>query len=207
MRSIFLLGTDLAVPIADVTSFNNLVQAVIDDNPFGCVGYTGADGQPVAAVVRNREHYTAKVNFLDGEGKRVGNVSLQSPSIAAFEANAAEALANAALAAAMGGEAVRNGPGETYYCQLKCHDPSDVSKTFDLLPLLPRGPVATPTSPSPGRPSGSRPTRTTPSGTRSRPGPTPSGRWSEGNSSSRSIFSVSEAQNALVGALSSDRDM
>ncbi|PKL61013.1 MAG: hypothetical protein CVV31_13650, partial [Methanomicrobiales archaeon HGW-Methanomicrobiales-2] len=63
-------------------------------------------------------------NFLDGEGKRVGNVSLQSPTIAAFEANAAEVLANAALATAMGGEAVRNGPGETYYAQLKCHDPS-----------------------------------------------------------------------------------
>ncbi|KAF5045243.1 hypothetical protein DSECCO2_483300 [anaerobic digester metagenome] len=115
---------NLAVPIADVTSFNNLVQAVIDDNPFGCVGYTGADGQPVAAVVRNREHYTAKVNFLDGEGKRVGTVSIQSPTIAAFEANAAEVMDNAALATAMGGEAVRNGPGETYYAQLKCHDPS-----------------------------------------------------------------------------------
>ncbi len=92
---------DLAVPIADVTSFDNLVQAVIADNPFGCVGYTGPDGEAVAPVVRNREHYTAKANFLDGEGKRVGTVSLQSPTIAAFEASAAEVLANAALAAAM----------------------------------------------------------------------------------------------------------
>ena len=115
---------DLAVPIASVTSFNNLIQSVIDDNPFGCVGYTGADGQPVAAVVRNREHYTAKVNFLNGEGKRVGTVSIQSPTIAAFNANAAEVMGNAALEAAMGGEAVRNAPGETYYAQLKCHDPS-----------------------------------------------------------------------------------
>ena len=90
---------DLSVPIADVTSFDNLIETVIDDNPFGCVGYTGSDGQPVAAVVRNREHYTAKVDFIDGEGKRVGNVSLQSPSITAFNANAAEALANAAFAA------------------------------------------------------------------------------------------------------------
>ena len=40
--------------------------------------------------------------------------------------------------------------------------------------------VMTTTSPSPERPSGSRPTRTTPSGTRSRPGPTPLERWSEG---------------------------
>jgi hypothetical protein len=116
---------DLAVPIATVTSFNTLIESIIEDNPFGCVGYTGSDGQPVAAVVRNREHYTAKVNFLDGEGKRVGNVSLQSPTIAAFEANAAEVLANAALEAAMGAtDALRNGPGETYYAQLKCHDPS-----------------------------------------------------------------------------------
>ena len=90
---------DLAVPIADVTSFNTLVESVITDNPFGCVGYTTKAGETIAPIIKNREHYTAKVNFLDGEGKRVGNVSLQSPSIAAFNANAAEALANAAFAA------------------------------------------------------------------------------------------------------------
>ena len=116
---------DLAVPIADVSAFDNLIETVIDDNPFGCVGYTGSDGQPVAAVVRNREHYTAKVDFIDEEtGKRVGTVSLQSPSIAAFNANAAAVMGNAALATAMGGDAERNFAGETYYCQLKCHDPS-----------------------------------------------------------------------------------
>ena len=97
---------NLAVPIANVTSFNTLIQSV---DP----------------IVRNREHYIAKVDFLDGEGKRVGNVSLQSPTIAAFEANAAEVLANAALATAMGAsDAVRDEPHETYYAQLKCHDPS-----------------------------------------------------------------------------------
>ena len=91
---------DLAVPIADVTSFNSLIEMVIADNPFGCVGYTDPDGQPVAAVIRNREHYTAKVEFVNG-GKKVGAVSLQSPSIAAFNANASEVLANTALATAM----------------------------------------------------------------------------------------------------------
>ncbi|MDD4256118.1 MAG: hypothetical protein PHP59_12200 [Methanofollis sp.] len=115
---------DLTDPIADVTSFNTLIESVIADNPFGCVGYTDRDGQPVAAVIRNREHYTAKVNFLNGEGKRVGTVSLQSPSITAFNANASEVLANTALATAMGGTAERNFGGESYYCQLKCHDPS-----------------------------------------------------------------------------------
>jgi hypothetical protein len=116
---------DLAVPIADVTSFNALVQAVIDDNPFGCVGYTTKGGETIAAVVRNREHYTAKVNFIDGAtGKRIGTVSLQSPSIAAFNANASEVLANTALATAMGGEAERDNARESYYAQLRCHDPT-----------------------------------------------------------------------------------
>ncbi len=116
---------DLTVPIADLTSFNTLVESVITDNPFGCVGYTTKAGETVPPIIKNREHYTAKVNFLNGEGKKVGTVSLQSPTIAAFEANAAEVLANAALVTAMGAsDALRNGPGETYYAQLKCHDPS-----------------------------------------------------------------------------------
>ncbi|WP_286878765.1 hypothetical protein [Methanoculleus sp. UBA413] len=115
---------DLSVPIADVTSFNTLIEMVIDDNPFGCIAYTDREGVEVPAVVRNREHYTAKVNFVDGSGKRVGTVSLQSPTIAAFEANAAEALANTALKTAMGGTAVRDFGRESYYAQLKCHDPT-----------------------------------------------------------------------------------
>lgn len=62
----------------------------------------GSGGRERAAVIRNREHYTAKVNFIDEEtGKRVGTVSLQFPTIAAFDANAAAVMNNAAIAAAM----------------------------------------------------------------------------------------------------------
>jgi hypothetical protein len=53
------------------------------------------------------------LTHVNGAGKRVGTASLQSPTIAAFDANAG-------LATAMGGTAVR----ETYYAHLKCHDPS-----------------------------------------------------------------------------------
>ncbi|MDR9817300.1 MAG: hypothetical protein RJR34_11115 [Candidatus Methanoculleus thermohydrogenotrophicum] len=70
---------DLSVPIASVEQFDSIVEMVFDDNPFGCVEYTTRDGQTIAGVVRNREHYTAKVNFLNDAGKRVGTVSLQSP--------------------------------------------------------------------------------------------------------------------------------
>ncbi len=116
---------DLAVPIADVESFDTIIQAVITDNPFGCVGYTTRAGETIAPIIKNREHYTAKVNFLNDAGKRVGTVSIQSPTIAAFEANAAEVLGNAAIKTAMGAtDVVRDSSRETYYCQLKCHDPS-----------------------------------------------------------------------------------
>ena len=178
---------DLSVTIASVEQFDSIVEMVLDDNPFGCVEYTTRDGQTIAGVVRNREHYTAKVNFIDEEtGKRVGTVSLQSPSLAAINANAPEGMGNATLAAAMGGVAERNNARETYFCQLKCHDPSGVSKPFGLLLLLPLAmlpPVATTTSPSPARASGSRPTRTTPSGTPSRPERTPCPSWREVDSS------------------------
>jgi len=115
---------ELAIPLDDVTMFNNLVERFITDNPAGCVGYTNREGETVPAVFRNREHYTAKVKFLNGDGKRVGIVSAQSPSIAAYEANAAEIYGNTALATTMGGAAHRDFPSETYYCQLKCHDPT-----------------------------------------------------------------------------------
>jgi hypothetical protein len=119
---------ELAVPLDDVTMFDGLVERFITDNPAGCVGYTNREGEAVPAIFRNREHYTAKVKFVvdDGSlnGKRVGIVSAQSPSIAAYEANATEIYNNAALETAMGGTAHRDFGSETYYCQLKCHDPT-----------------------------------------------------------------------------------
>ena len=114
---------DLAVPFPNVEAFNSLIQGIIDDNSFDCVGYTAKDGTEVPPVLRHQERYTAKVNFIKA-GKKVGTVSLQSPTIAAFNANAATILGNAALATAMGGDAYRDPAKETYYCQLKCHDPS-----------------------------------------------------------------------------------
>ncbi len=51
--------------------------------------------------------------FDDDAGKRIGTASLQSPSIAAYEANAAEVLANTALATAFAGYAERLFENET----------------------------------------------------------------------------------------------
>lgn len=45
---------ELSVPIATVTSFNTLVEGVINENHFGCVGYTTRDGETIDPIVRNR---------------------------------------------------------------------------------------------------------------------------------------------------------
>ncbi len=116
---------ELTTPIASVTEFNNLIESVINDNPFECVSYTNRDGVLVAPVIRNREHYTGKVDFTDeATGKRIGVVSFQAPSIAALNAGAAAIVANTALATAFAGVAARKPDSESYYAQLKCHDPS-----------------------------------------------------------------------------------
>jgi hypothetical protein len=115
---------ELASPIADVATFDFIVQSVIDDNPFGCTDEV-VDGATVPGVLRNREYYTAKVNFEDGEAKTTGAVSAKAPDVAGFGAAAAELMANAALASAMGGSAVRDAEKDAFSCQLRCHDATD----------------------------------------------------------------------------------
>ena len=38
----------LAAPLADVTAFDNLVQGVVTNNPFQCVGYNAGGDRPPA---------------------------------------------------------------------------------------------------------------------------------------------------------------
>ena len=65
---------ELANPIADVSAFNTIVEAVITANPFGCVAYTegGVTHQPVE---KSKESYVAKVVYQDTLAKTVGNES------------------------------------------------------------------------------------------------------------------------------------
>ncbi len=114
---------ELTVPIADIATFDTLVASVLSDNPFGCVDYVEG-GVTYDGVTRNRESYTAKVIYEDIAAKTVGKISVNTSSVAAFGSVATELMGNAALEAAMGGDAVRDAAGDTYSCQLKCHDPS-----------------------------------------------------------------------------------
>ena len=61
---------ELANPIADVSTFNLIVQSVITDNPFGCVGYT-SDGKNHDPVEKIKEVYTARILYKDNNGNIV----------------------------------------------------------------------------------------------------------------------------------------
>jgi hypothetical protein len=114
---------DLANPIADVSTFDSIVQAVITANPFGCVAYT-VSGVNHPGVEKVRENYVAKVVYQDALAKTTGTGSHRFNGIAGFNAGAAALLASAPIATAHGGTAVRDPATETYSATLKCSDPN-----------------------------------------------------------------------------------
>jgi len=111
----------LATPIADVATFNTIVQSVITDNPFACVEYMTA-GESHPAVEKTKESYTVKVIYQNTDAKTIGSLSDRFDTIAGFNAGATAILADTALATAHGGTAIRDTAKETYSASLKCHD-------------------------------------------------------------------------------------
>ncbi len=112
---------ELANPIADVTTFNTIVQSVITDNPFGCVSYMTA-GVTHDPVEKTRESYTVKLVYQNAEAKTVGSLSDKYSTIAGFNAGATALLASAPVATAHGGTDVRDTDNETYSATIRCHD-------------------------------------------------------------------------------------
>ena len=112
---------ELADTIADVGTFNTIVQSVITDNPFACVSYMTA-GVTHDPVEKTRESYTVKLVYQDGDAKTVGTLSDKYSTIDGFNAGATALLASAPIAAAHGGTAVRDTDNETYSATIRCHD-------------------------------------------------------------------------------------
>ncbi|MEN6341761.1 MAG: hypothetical protein ABFC89_04290 [Methanospirillum sp.] len=111
---------ELTAPIADVAAFTEVVDDVVTNNPFGCTPYqVGTENLP--AVEKSRESYTGRIVYENGEAETVGQVSVRCPTVAAYTANVATVLANAALASAMGGTAVHATDSDSFAAVLRCH--------------------------------------------------------------------------------------
>jgi len=116
---------ELAAPIADIATFDSIVQDVLTNNPWGCTPYVSGsvshDG-----VEKGAEGYTAKFLFEDLQADEVGNLSAKAEGVAAYNGSVAAILADTALATAMGGDCIRRAGGtqDSYSCMIKCHDPN-----------------------------------------------------------------------------------
>jgi len=113
----------LTNPIADVTTFNTIVQSMITQNPFGCVAYMTA-GENHPAVEKTKEAYTAKIVYQDTDAVTIGTGTHRFNSLAGFTAGATALLAAAAVTSAHGGTAAHDTDGDTYSTTVKCHDPN-----------------------------------------------------------------------------------
>lgn len=113
----------LATPIPDVAAFDAIVQAVITNNPFGCVEYISA-GVTHNPVEKSRENYTVRIIYQDTDAKTVGNDSGRFNTVAGYTAGAAALLADTALAEAHGGTAARDMENDSFSATLRCHDPN-----------------------------------------------------------------------------------
>ena len=122
---------ELAAPIADVAAFAEVVDDVVTNNPFGCTAYqVGTENH--AAVERVREAYTGRVVYENGEAETVGQVTVRCPTVAAYTANVATVLGNAALATAMGGTAAHATDDDSFSAALRCHAASGEVFTLAL---------------------------------------------------------------------------
>ena len=113
----------LAAPIADVTTFNSIVAAVIADNPFGCVEYMAA-GETHPAVEKSRERYTVRFSYQDTDASSKGNGSHTFDTAAGYTAGTTAIAGAAAITTAHGGTFTHDPADDSFTATLKCHDPN-----------------------------------------------------------------------------------
>ena len=112
----------IAVPLADVTAFETLVQGVITNNPFQCTTYN-AGGSDHPPVERTKQGYTARVFYEDAEGNVTALITARAPTVAAFTAAANHIVGDNDLTTTLGGGTpVRDLNKEKFSSTLKCHD-------------------------------------------------------------------------------------
>ena len=113
----------LATPIADIASFNTIVQNVILNNPFGCISYmSGGVNHP--PVEKTKESYTARFLYQDTDAKTIGKGAESYDTITGFSAGITSVLANTANNTAHGGTPVHAAANDSFSVSLKCHDPN-----------------------------------------------------------------------------------
>jgi hypothetical protein len=111
-------------PIADITTFNAIIQALVFNNPLGCTSYYARrkNHPPVQKV---REMYTAKFEYRNEKMKRIGTSIEMYDSVDGYETGIAAVISNMANIASHRGRVKHLPSADLFSVMLKCHDPHD----------------------------------------------------------------------------------
>lgn len=111
----------LSAPIETLAGIGTVMNQIIMDNPFECTPYQSG-GLSRSAVEKTKEYYSGAIIFENNEGKRVGSISVNAPSLSGFNTSITTVMGNAALATAIGGTPSHDSSNDKGSITLKCHD-------------------------------------------------------------------------------------
>jgi hypothetical protein len=111
----------LAAPIADVATFDSIVQAVLTNNPFECVDYMSSN-ESHPGVEKTRERYTVRFSYQGTEAENKGNGSHQFDTVAGYTSGLTAIPGAAAITTAHGGTFTHDPADDSFSATLKCHD-------------------------------------------------------------------------------------
>jgi hypothetical protein len=112
----------LHTPFADITAFSRVVRSLVLTNPIGCTSYRSIKKvHPPLEIVR--EMYTAKFQYTNDKGKRIGTGQEMYDSVDGYELGIAAMISNMANIAAHRGRVRHIADADHFAVILKCHDP------------------------------------------------------------------------------------
>jgi hypothetical protein len=113
----------LKSPIADIIVFNAIIQSLVYQNPLGCIAYH-ARRKNHPSVQKVREMYTAKFEYRNERGKRIGTTIEMYDSVDGYETGIAAVISNMANRASHRGTVKHLPAADLFSVMLKCHDPN-----------------------------------------------------------------------------------
>ena len=113
----------LSTPIPDIAAFNTIIRTLVYNNPLGCTRY-GHRRRGFPPVRKAREMYTAKFEYRNGDGKRIGTTIEMYDSVEGYETGIAAVISNMANIASHRGKPRHLPERDLFSVMLQCHDPS-----------------------------------------------------------------------------------
>lgn len=114
----------LKTPIADIAAFTTIVRSLVFTNPLGCTSYN-THRRTYPPIQKVREMYTAKFEYRNEKGKRIGTTIEMYDSTEGYETGISAVIANVANREAHRGKVKHLPSADLFSVMLKCHDPNN----------------------------------------------------------------------------------